>query len=274
MAMPNELVLVRHGQSEGNIIQGLGKKGFIHEQSGIVNDRPDWQHRLSNLGIEQAKIAKKWLDENLGGAAHFDARYVSPFMRTRETAAYLGGEETGEWTIDDRIVEKSWGIYGTVSRPEQEKLFPMTAKLHHSSPWYVRFDGGESMPDVYGRFRDFQATLHREQAGKRVLAVTHGDYINVARYGIERMLPEQWEAMDRDDAYYIRNCSITIYSRVNPQDASDVRDKIHWRRIIYPESVFESPDKGAWVELPDRQRYTGRELLEQIKFAPRLLENV
>lgn len=273
MPMPNDIVFVRHGLSEANIIQRADKIDEIHAQREAISKRPDWQQRLSKKGVEQAKNAKLWIDEYLGGVDSFDGRYVSPFLRTRETAAYIGGVETGEWTIDDRIVERSWGVYGTVPRAEQRSRFPLTVELHSSTPWYVRFDGGESMPDVYGRFRDFQGTLHREQEGRRVIIVSHGDFINVARYGLERMRPEEWEAIDRDPNYTIRNCSITHYSRVNPENELDVREKITWRRMIYPDAVEESPDSGAWIELPARQRFTGTELLNQVEFAPPLLED-
>jgi len=271
MTMPKELVFVRHGQSEANIVHAIDKVGGENHNLTFINDRPDWKQRLSKVGITQVRNAKKWLDENMDGAASFDARYVSPFLRTRETAAYLGGLDLGEWTIDDRVVERSWGVYGTVARAEQRAHFPLTAKLHHSTPWYVRFDGGESMPDVYGRFRDFQGTLHREQNNNKVLVVSHGDFINVARYGIERMRPEQWEAIDRDARYTIRNCSVLHYSRVNPLDPSDIRDKIHWRRMIYPGAIEESPDGGEWIELPERERFTGTELLKQVEIAPNII---
>lgn len=270
MAMPNDLVFVRHGQSEANVVQRLRRDEHEHEHAIAVSDRPDWQQRLSTLGRQQAVYARAWIDEHLGGVASFNGRYVSPFLRTRETAAYVGGDELGEWTVDDRVVERSWGVYGTVPRAEQRSHFPLTVKLHKTTPWYVRFDGGESMPDVYNRFRDFQGTLHREQSGKRVIVISHGDFINVARYGVERMLPEQWEAIDRDPTFTIRNCSITHYSRVNPADSTDIRPKLHWRRIIYPDALDQSPQGGEWIELPGRQRYTGKELLIQAEFAPRL----
>lgn len=272
MAMPNDIVFVRHGLSEANIVHKFDKSGNGHHaKESEINDRPDWQQRLSEKGIEQAKTAGQWITDHLGGIDSFDAWYVSPFLRTRETAAYVSGFDKGNWTIDDRVVERSWGVYGTVPRAEQRSQFPLTAKLHSSTPWYVRFDGGESMPDVYGRFRDFQGTLHREQSGRRVIVVSHGDFINVARYGIERLRPEEWEAIDKDPAYTIRNCSIIQYSRVNPNDADDIRDKITWRRITYTDAVHESPDNGEWVELPARQRFSGAELLEQVCFAPPLI---
>lgn len=274
MAMPNDIVFVRHGLSEANIIQKFDKTGQTHhEREEAINDRPDWQQRLSKKGISQAQTAKVWIDKNLGGVDSFDGCYVSPFLRTRETAAYIGGLETGEWTVDDRVVERSWGVYGIVPRAEQRSHFPLTVKLHEATPWYVRFDGGESMPDVYGRFRDFQGTLHREQSGRRVIVVSHGDFINVARYGIERMRPEEWEAMDRDPRFTIRNCSVLHYTRINPEDENDIRDKITWRRMVYPDAVEESPNGGNWVELPVRQRFSGKELLEQTQFAPPLLDD-
>lgn len=272
MPMPNDLVFVRHGQSEANIVQKELIPDHQFETIQAVNDRPDWQQRLSPLGIEQAKLAKQWIDNNLGGVESFDGRYLSPFLRTRETAAYIGGDDCSEWTVDDRVAERSWGVYGTVARAEQRKQFPLTSKLHQSTPWYVRFDGGESMPDVYGRFRDFQGTLHREQSGNRVVVVSHGDFINVARYGVERMLPEQWEALDRDPTHTIRNCSITHYTRINPNDPTDIRDKLRWRRMIYPDAISQSPNDGQWVELPGRQRFSGAELLKQAEFASVLIE--
>lgn len=273
MTMPLEVVFVRHGQSEANVVHKIDKEGGEHNPHlEAVNVRPDWQQRLSPLGVQQARNAGRWIEEHLGGVQSFDARYVSPFLRTRETAAYLGGMEVGEWTIDDRVAERSWGVYGSVARAEQRSQFPLTAKMQEATPWYVRFDGGESMPDVYGRFRDFQGTLHREQADSRVIVVSHGDFMNVVRYGMERLRPEQWEAMDRDPRYTIRNCSILQYTRVNPEDPDDVRDKISWRRMIYPDAVHESPDNGEWVELPKRQRFTGAELLEQVDIAQPILD--
>ena len=271
MSMPIDLLFVRHGQSEANIVQKQDNHGVDPTVTSSLYARPDWQHRLTKVGVEQAKNAGEWLHNTIGNLNSFDALYVSPFFRTRETASYLGGPDVEGWTIDDRIVERSWGVYGKVSRAEQRSQFPLTSAEKAANPWYIRLDGGESMPDVYGRFRDFQGTLHRELAGKRVLVVSHGDFINAARYGIERMMPEEWEKLDSDKNYTIRNCTILHYTRVNPQDPTDIREKIHWRRYIYPDAPSESPDKGEWIELSDRRRYSGAELLVQAEQAPRLL---
>lgn len=271
MTMPRELVMGRHGQSEANIVQKCDDHGVKSRVADKIMARPDWTQRLTALGIEQAQQAKLVIDRELGGLASFDALYVSPFMRTRETAAYMGGMDLGGWTIDDRLVERSWGVYGKVARAEQRSLFPLTSAEKLANPWYTRLDGGESMPDVYGRFRDFQSTLHREQADKRVFAVTHGDFMNAARYGVERMLPEEWEDMDEDRRFTITNCMMIDWSRTNPDDPEDVRDKMRWRRYINPLDLTDAPFDGQWVEMKERRRYFGGELIGQAERSPRLL---
>ncbi len=271
MAMPNELVFIRHGESEANIVQ---KRDDHEVDPSVVKElflRPDWKHRLTEAGVEQAKNAGVWIEQNLGGIASFDALYVSPFLRTRETAAHIGGPDQDGWTIDDRLVERSWGVYGKLPRAEQRAQFPQTAEEKRLNPWYARLDGGESMPDVYSRFRSFQETLHREQAGRRVLAVTHGDFINASRYGVERMTPEEWEELDENPEYTVRNCTVLEYSRVNPLDPEDIRSKLHWRRYTYPDAPERSPDDGEWVELAARRRYLGSQLISQAERSPRLL---
>lgn len=274
MTMPRDLIFARHGQSEANIVQKRDDHGIEQSIATKIFARPDWQQRLTAQGVEQAKAAREWIEQNLGGLASFDALYVSPFYRTRETAAYMGGPDIEGWTIDDRIVERSWGVYGKVPRAEQRSQFPLTAAEKAANPWYIRLDGGESMPDVYGRFRDFQGTLHREQVDRRVFVVSHGDFINAARYGIERMTPEEWEELDGNSDYTIRNCTLLHYTRVNPNDPTDIRTKLHWRRYIYPDHPELSPDGGQWVELPERRRYNGSELLAMAEQSPRLLEIV
>ena len=272
MAMPNHLTFVRHGQSEANVIQKHDDHGVDPETAAALFARPDWRHRLTKKGVEQAKNAGIWIEHNIGSLATFDALYVSPFLRTRETAAYIGGAALANWTIDDRLVERSWGVYGKVSRAEQRSQFPLTAAEKAANPWYIRLDGGESMPDVYARFRDFQGTLHREQAGRNVLVVSHGDFINAARYGVERMMPEEWEELDENSDYTLKNCTILEYSRVNPQDETDIRTKMRWRRYTYPDAPELSPDGGGWVELAERRRYTGAELLAQVENSKNLLD--
>lgn len=180
----------------------------------------------------------------------------------------------GGWIIDDRLVERSWGVYGKRSRTDQREQFPMVTEEKQQNPWYAQLTGGESLFDVSARFRDFQGTLHREQSNHRVFVVTHGDFMNVARYNIEGMRLEEWERVDRDRGLVITNCMMIDWSRANPNDPEDVRDKIRWRRYIDTIEPEKTPYGGEWIELSERQRYFGGELLRQVNsVSPRLLND-
>src|SRR6476620_2660087 len=109
MSMPNHLVFVRHGQSEANIVQNAEKDGLPLLAPEGFYDYHDWAYRLSDLGIQQAKTAGEWILRNIGDPKYyFDRCYVSPFLRARETAAYVGGPAC-EWLIDERLKERDWG---------------------------------------------------------------------------------------------------------------------------------------------------------------------
>jgi len=45
-------------------------------------------YRLTDKGVEQAKVTGAWIRENIGDT--FDRYYTSEYVRAMETAAYLG----------------------------------------------------------------------------------------------------------------------------------------------------------------------------------------
>lgn len=275
MAMPRHLVLVRHGESEANVVQQADKKGIGLDVPDDVlvklRNRPDWEHRLSPTGIEQAQLAGRWIRQHIGPLEGFDARYCSAFLRARETAAHIGGAAL-EWRIHNMLHERDWGAFGAVSRAEQATLFPRTVAQRQAAPLYTRLDGGEALADsVTLRVRDFRATLARKWNDGRVAAVAHGDVLNVVRYVFEEMLPEKWHEMDGDKSQRLGNCAVLEYARENPKDERDVRHYLGWRRITQPDDPDNSPFGGEWVPLLDNRFMSGEQLLASAALAPRLL---
>jgi phosphoglycolate phosphatase-like HAD superfamily hydrolase len=64
MGMPDHLVFVRHGESEGNVVQNKSKHG---DESGFTDEffqLPGRKWELTKLGISQAQSAGKWIREN------------------------------------------------------------------------------------------------------------------------------------------------------------------------------------------------------------------
>lgn len=271
MTMPRRLVHVRHGQSEANVVQKELLSELDPEVVKAIYDRPDWMQRLSPLGIEQARVAGDWIRQNIGQLATFDAIYVSPFMRTFETACYAAGDEEVHLTPDDRIIERDWGLYGKLSRDEQREQYPGTYRHKKENPLYARLDGGESVMDVYGRIRDMHATLHREYPDGNVLMFTHGDYMMTERYVNERMLPEEFIELTRNTRADFKNGTVLEWTRENPDDPEDIRDKINWMRMVHPTALELSPNDGQWVELRHKRRYTVQEGLGRVAYSQPLL---
>lgn len=260
--MPMDLMLIRHGRSKANEAQQADKNGEDMTPHLDVYDKHDFEQRLASTGIKQAQKARRWMLANDVDPEEFDARFVSPYYRTLETAAHLGG--TALWVPDARLVERDWGSYGAMTIKERQERYPETERMRELSSFFTRFDGGESVYDVYCRFRDFLGTLSREMKDKRVLAVTHGELMWAARFTIERMMPHEWEALDRDKTKRISNCAILWYTRTNPEDPEDVRASLSdgWRRMIDPIQPSKSPYDGEWQKLPGKQHYNGEQLLQ------------
>jgi broad specificity phosphatase PhoE len=263
MVMPEHLVLVRHGQSEANIVQKRLKSDVAATAPAGFFDRHDSQVRLSPAGRDHARAAGDWLRD--AGLATFDRYYVSPHVRTMETAAGLGLH--GRWGLDVRWRERDWGEFGVLNGVERAERFAVSQRLKEQNAWYWAPPGGESLATgVHGRFRDILDTLHREAAGQRVIAVTHGEMIDVARFVLERLSPEEWLRQEADPAYAIKNCQILHYTRRDPAGGG-LDPRIRWMRSICPWDPAASWSGGRWIEIV-RRLYTDEELLALVEAYP------
>lgn len=98
--------------------------------------------------------------------------------------------------------------------------------------------------------------------------------MRAARVGFERILPEEFESIENNPVYKVKNCQCLEYSRFNPFTGQD-EGKIKWRRITNPTEPETSPDGGNWIELRGKPKVSSNEILEKIeKDAPNLSENV
>ena len=144
----------------------------------------------------------------------------------------------------------------------------MTARLANDDPWYIRYDGGESLFDVYTRFKSFRTKLWRKHSEENVLIVAHKQLIQTACYDIEKMLPEDWDKIYGNSRYDIPNLGMVEYSRVNPYDERDIRDNFAWRRVIsLGGEQFQIIED--WEEFVADKTFLTHELTEQIsKYKP------
>jgi broad specificity phosphatase PhoE len=268
MPLPQEITFVRHGRSLANEAQQADKLGEDMTQHMSVYDIHDFEQRLVSSGIKQAKKARRYMVDHDMAPEDFDIRYVSPFYRTLETAAYLGGDDS-LWLPDVRLIERDWGHYGATTLADRQAKYPETERMKQLSKFFTRYDGGQSIVDTVYHFWSWIGTLTREMPDKRVLAVTHGEKMWAARFVLERMMPHEWEQLDADKTQRIGNCAILQYSRVNPEDPTDIRKSITdgWRRMINPIQPSKSPFGGEWQKLPGKRYYDGSQLLDIVETA-------
>jgi broad specificity phosphatase PhoE len=269
MTMPRNIIFIRHGESEANLIHKSERNGYLHESHDAIYARHDWEQRLSEKGIEQAKAAGAWLVKNNLTTNSFDRCYVSTYQRAIETALYVGDDST-LWHIDDRFRERNWSEFGATPLKERKERFPYAHDSMETNAFYANMNGGESLSDVQMRIRDGIGTFHRDLEGKNVLVVAHGEVMTVARYLIERMLPEEIVEADKDEFQQMKNCTILHYSRVNPNNTFDVSDHIAWMRMVYPYDEINSPFGGYWQSISEGRVRSGAELRKRLAISPPL----
>lgn len=260
--MPVDLLLVRHGQSEGNVALEAAKRGDLSHMTDEYKNRSTADYRLSALGREQAAAAGAWLrswmaDEQLES---FDRLYCSTFARTRETAALLDLPRA-EWQLEPLLRERDFGLWEGKAPAVISELYhhSFTSKQRNRFLW--RPEGGESTPDLDMRAREVLATLAREMSHRRVLIVTHEDVMWAFRFRLEKLTVERWLEVQDDDAHDIVNCGILQYTR-RSHDGPDspVEEKFTRVRLIDP----RNPDAATW-QLMTRPRFSNAELLDQLE---------
>ncbi|GAB5037901.1 Hypothetical protein NocV09_12100080 [Nannochloropsis oceanica] len=130
-----ELVLVRHGQSEGNVAYRRSLAGDHSLYSGEFLRRHSSKWRLTDLGRQQAEIAGEWLRNEIPGKS-FDRFYVSEYIRCMETAARLNIPDA-RWFAEVFLRERDWGhilVYTRIN-PETGEIAPNFRWMKSSCPW-------------------------------------------------------------------------------------------------------------------------------------------
>ena len=193
---------MRHATTEVNL------KRLYQDDEIFVNDTRDADAHLTDEGREEARRTGRHLNQY----GVFDVLYVSPYVRTRDTAGIVLEELQGRppLVLEERVREKEFGILEGMSRGARRKFFPEEMDRRRKvGKYYYRPPGGESYPDVNLRLHSFLGTLVREHAGRRVLVVTHSVVVLLFRRLLERL--EEKEVLDLDRHHEVKNSSLLVY---------------------------------------------------------------
>jgi 2,3-bisphosphoglycerate-dependent phosphoglycerate mutase len=199
MGWPRTLVLVRHAESEGNILTA---------EERAVLEVPTHRYALTVKGRRQAELTGEYVRDRFGA---FNAHYVSYYERSQETMRILFPEV--EPYEDPRLAEAQRGIWHTMTRNEMMWYHPGEFKrkkregLYHYRPL-----GGENWPDIELRIHSFLGTLARDYDGQNVLIVGHGNWMILFQRLVDRFSID--EAVRRREKGWFANASVTVYEGV------------------------------------------------------------
>ncbi|MBV9272233.1 MAG: histidine phosphatase family protein [Candidatus Eremiobacteraeota bacterium] len=204
---PDELIIVRHGESAGNVARDRALAAGV----GVIDiAKRDCDVPLSELGERQSVALGEWLARN---ADKPHAVLSSPFVRAQQTSHLSlksAGWEDVPVVVDERLREKEFGILDRLTRRGIEETHPdqadMSARL---GKFYYRPPGGESWTDVILRLRSIVDTLTRDYARRRVLVVAHQVVVLCFRYLFECLDERAILAIDREGD--VANCSTTVF---------------------------------------------------------------
>jgi broad specificity phosphatase PhoE len=209
---PERLILIRHGESAGNVARD---KAEAEQLERIDIAERDVDVPLSEAGEEQAAALGRWIAE-LPEDERPTVLWVSPYLRAQQTAeiALKTAGLSIPAVIDERLREREFGVLDLLTRRGIIAQFPDEAERRKRlGKFYHRPPGGESWSDVLLRLRAALDDVRRDCAGERVLLVAHQVVVLLARYVIERMTEEEILAIDaRGD---VANCSVTAYELVD-----------------------------------------------------------
>lgn len=211
---PNRIILIRHGESEGNV-------DITHYITV-----PDYALNLTAKGIEQSKQAGHKIREIIGSESiHV---YLSPYFRTRQTFQHLKPSiETNVVKVveDPRIREQDWGHF---RHPDANK--EIVRDRDSFGAFYYRIPDGESGADVFDRVSTFLETLHRDfnksRYAQNTLIVTHGLTL---RLFLMRWF--HWTVEEFENLRNPLNCQVVVMQK-NEKDRYELISALEKRKTI------------------------------------------
>lgn len=207
---PIELVLVRHGESLGNLAdraardQGAGRLD-LDARDADVQLSPDGERQATALGDYVRRLGP---DDGPTVVA------CSPYQRAYDTArlavAHLGSPPL--LVTDERLRERDLGIFDGLTGRGITAEHPAEAERRgRVGKFYYRPPCGESWCDVALRVRSVLADIGVQYEGERVWVFSHQAVIMSFRMVLEEL--GEHELLDIDSSTPLPNCSMTTYRR-------------------------------------------------------------
>jgi broad specificity phosphatase PhoE len=231
--LPIDLIIVRHGQSEGNIASKYEDQG-VDDLRERIADKTVYDFRLTVDGVKQAKATGEWIRKNI--SSRFDRYYTSDLLRAKETAAHLGFE-SAEWLLETDIREQYL--------PDKS-----SASVDIS---LLRSVGVERFIDTLLRFHD-----------QKVIVVCHATTIRSFMIRLEKLQYVNLSDVKKNPDLRVENCEVIWYSRRDPRTFS-IESDLRWKTMIVPHKLPSITRKDLkWKQIV-RPSFSNSDLLKDVE---------
>ncbi|CAN0914331.1 Phosphoglycerate mutase-like protein AT74 [Linum grandiflorum] len=252
-SLPKRIILVRHGESQGN----LDTAAYTHI--------PDHKIPLTESGRAQAREAGAKLhslfsfppsgNSSNTWRAYF---YVSPYDRTRSTLREIGKAFDREMIIgvreECRVREQDFGNFQV-----EERMKVIKESRARFGRFFFRFPDGESAADVFDRVSNFLESLWRDIEMNRVhhdpshdlniIIITHGLTCRVFLMKWFKWTVEQFELLSNPE-----NCEFRVmelgsggeYSLAVHHTDEELREWGLSEAMITDQKWRATANKGDW----------------------------
>jgi broad specificity phosphatase PhoE len=240
---PDELVLVRHGESAGNIADSEARD---NDAERLELSARDADVELSDNGEEQARTLGRWVADRPVDERP-DVVVSSPYRRAADTARAALADLDVELLLDERLRERDLGLLDGLTGKGIRARYPEEAERRsHVGKFYYQPPSGESWADVVLRARSLLADLREAYDGKRVWLFTHQAVIMSFRYALEGL--DEAELLEIDRTTPIPNASVTRYCR---RDDGLVLDTFASDEHLTPSPAAKTDEDDHAGEAPD-----------------------
>lgn len=206
MRGPKMIVIVRHGESEGNVVS---------PEDASFPSKANHAFSLTKKGRLQAARTGVYLRANYG---RFDAYFCSTFRRTQETLALLYPPRLRPPIIplvDSRLNEMMRGPWHYIPKSRMMELFPDEQAIRNrEGEYHYRPPAGQSCQDVEILIHSFMSDLRENYDGKRILIAGHGTWMLIFWRLILGLPTQEYENRYRnlDGRKKYQNCALAVYS--------------------------------------------------------------
>lgn len=237
------LLIMRHAESDGDVRRN------VHKNNGVVMKRLENtdEEDITQNGIQQSERGGRWIKENFLkslGITEFGGYFTSPTKRTRRTAASLGLPNS-TWVDEPLLKERNRGKTPWPASKLAETDPENYRQMVTDPLGWVPIEG-ESILQVGERAEAF---IEKVKPLATAIAITHRDWLWASALPLEKV---DHDALTAYDTEGLGNCTILIYSSINPQ-TGEKEEAMKWKKTV---RFDKETEESEWVSLEPQQMDT------------------